>query len=49
LFSDCVAFVVSALLETFAFSRRAPKVIPSILVCWLTTLEADAGGMEVEV
>jgi len=27
----------------------APKVMPPVLLCWLTTSEADAGGMAVEV
>jgi hypothetical protein len=29
--------------------RGAPKVMPPILLCWPMTLEADAGGVEVEV
>jgi hypothetical protein len=27
----------------------APKVMPPVLLCWPTALEADAGGMTVEV
>jgi hypothetical protein len=29
--------------------KGAPKVMSPILLCWPTTLEADAGSMAVEV
>ena len=29
--------------------RAAPKVMPSILLCWLTTAKMDVGGMAVKV
>jgi hypothetical protein len=31
------------------YDRDALKIVPHILLCWPTTLEADAGGMAVEV
>jgi len=29
--------------------KRAPKVMPPILICWLLISEVDIGGMAVEV
>ena len=36
-------------LNIYIHTILAPKVMPPILLCWLTVLEASTGGMAVEV
>jgi hypothetical protein len=35
--------------DIIIITRVDLKIMPPILLCWLATLEADAGGMTVEV
>jgi hypothetical protein len=49
LISECSPNANTISIYAFHNMRDAVKVMPSILLCWPTTLEVDAGGMAVEV